>query len=519
MSIKSIIIDNKQTTAKRVAPDKVQLDLVALPLDEQNNTGPNMDFRLYVNGMLLQNIQSNTEGCIKESITIDNVDSEQITIKIQNLAEGVKSDIKCIMIQNNDIFAVKNPIEAKKIEIKTGSEIDTTAHKLYSLHQSTFADFILIDTYFKNIVSQENKHDMVFINQEFDKIQQIAQLKFCLNTAKELEFYSEYKDQIEKIISYGKTKMTIYEVNTVLEEVQNIINNHNLNIGNLRNRKQQLFDKEKEVANQIRIQNEETEKSKKEELKKTYIMQLKLDPSKITSLELRAKDDKEIVKYALEQDGLSLRYAGDQIKKDKDIIMIALRQNPNAFQFIADSLKIDEDFVIQCIKNFKTDILPHLPNYVKNLPRIKKEISCIETAKHRVSQKEEMLFYVSSIKWIDEKILTFIDDLHRLQKLSILYLKFATVTEGIAENKSHKVDKCGNGEINILLKSILTLKNYSWNDISDWIKKPYSDKKHHIDMLYNDDYPRLNQLQCRHDDLLQEKERFLEDIKELKKSK
>lgn len=38
-------------------------------------------------------------------------------------------------------------------------------------------------------------------------------------------------------------------------------------------------------------------------------------------------------------------------------------------------------------------------------------------------------------------------------------------------------------------------------------------------MLYNDDYPRLNQLQCRHDDLLQEKERFLEDIKELKKSK
>jgi hypothetical protein len=61
MPIKSIIIDNKQTKAKRIAPDKVQLDLVALPLDEQNDTEPNLDIRLYVNGQLLQNLQSGAD--------------------------------------------------------------------------------------------------------------------------------------------------------------------------------------------------------------------------------------------------------------------------------------------------------------------------------------------------------------------------------------------------------------------------------------------------------------------------
>jgi hypothetical protein len=40
MPIKSIVIDNKQTKAQRIAPDKVQLNIVALPLDEQNDTEP-----------------------------------------------------------------------------------------------------------------------------------------------------------------------------------------------------------------------------------------------------------------------------------------------------------------------------------------------------------------------------------------------------------------------------------------------------------------------------------------------
>ena len=61
MSIKSIIIDNKQTTAKRIAPDKIQLNLVAIPFDEQNDVEPNTELRLYINGELFQNLQSGSD--------------------------------------------------------------------------------------------------------------------------------------------------------------------------------------------------------------------------------------------------------------------------------------------------------------------------------------------------------------------------------------------------------------------------------------------------------------------------
>jgi hypothetical protein len=57
MPVTSIIID-KKTTAQRIAPDKVQLNIVAFPLDEENNAEPNLELRVYINGELLQNLNS-----------------------------------------------------------------------------------------------------------------------------------------------------------------------------------------------------------------------------------------------------------------------------------------------------------------------------------------------------------------------------------------------------------------------------------------------------------------------------
>jgi hypothetical protein len=95
----SIVIDNKQTKAQRIAPDKVQLDIVALPLDEQNDAEPNLDLRLYVNGELFQNLQSNSEGTIKESYVLSHMGSEHLMIKIEDVVHGVQSKLKCVMIQ------------------------------------------------------------------------------------------------------------------------------------------------------------------------------------------------------------------------------------------------------------------------------------------------------------------------------------------------------------------------------------------------------------------------------------
>ncbi|MEI8091793.1 MAG: hypothetical protein WCG98_06350 [bacterium] len=46
--------DQTQTNAKRIAPDKVQIDLAV-------QTKPNMDFLFYVDGALIQNMMSDGE--------------------------------------------------------------------------------------------------------------------------------------------------------------------------------------------------------------------------------------------------------------------------------------------------------------------------------------------------------------------------------------------------------------------------------------------------------------------------
>ena len=87
MPIKSIIIDNKQTTAKRIAPDKVQLSLVAVPLDAQNDAEPNLSLRLYVNSHLLQTLQSGPDGQVRETLVVDSVGEGQLTIELEEILQ------------------------------------------------------------------------------------------------------------------------------------------------------------------------------------------------------------------------------------------------------------------------------------------------------------------------------------------------------------------------------------------------------------------------------------------------
>jgi|GEM_PF-2121646 len=60
MSIKSIIID-KETKATRIDTNKVQLELTAFPMDEENDTEPNSELQLYVNSRFVQTIKSDNE--------------------------------------------------------------------------------------------------------------------------------------------------------------------------------------------------------------------------------------------------------------------------------------------------------------------------------------------------------------------------------------------------------------------------------------------------------------------------
>lgn len=109
--------------------------------------------------------------------------------------------------------------------------------------------------------------------------------------------------------------------------------------------------------------------------KQQIIAKIKIYPNYITGLDQESKNDSEIVKYALEQNGLLLQYAGENIRNDKKMVMLAMDHSPQAFNYASDILKTDEEFVVECLKKYWIQIANFLSTYILNRPNIKKEIS------------------------------------------------------------------------------------------------------------------------------------------------
>jgi hypothetical protein len=57
------------------------------------------------------------------------------------------------------------------------------------------------------------------------------------------------------------------------------------------------------------------------------------------------KSDKEVVLAAVKQNGNALLYASDDIKSDKEVMLEAVIQDENALYFVSDDLKSDKDVV------------------------------------------------------------------------------------------------------------------------------------------------------------------------------
>jgi len=194
MLVNSIIIDN-QTKAQRITSCKVQLHLVAMPLDEDNDTEPNMSLRLFINDQLLQNLQSDIDGYIKESIIIDNIDGENMTVELQDLVTGIKSEIRHIIVENAVEEQKIEPVDTKTEEAKAKSKADAEA-------------------------------------------------------------------------------------------------------------------KEEEIVS------------------------IKVSPQRIKNMDIKYRMDRDVVRYALEQDGLLLEYVGYNLKNDIQIVTMAMDQDPEAFKFV-----------------------------------------------------------------------------------------------------------------------------------------------------------------------------------------
>jgi len=255
MSITSIIIDN-QTKATKLDSDKIQLDLLVFPVDEENNMEPEQELRLYINNELFGTLKSDAIWEIRKSIVIKNEGNEKLLIRLEETVSKTQSKVKYILIQDPQ-KEEKKPIKKKEKQVK----LEDKYKSLYSLHQKTISEFKVINEYFQELIKPKNKHDDWLITSEFDKISILADLKYQMKKAKELEFYDEYKDEIEAKVIYCRDEMTIHEINTLLREIQGIISVHDANVSNFRYQKIQAKTEEENNKNQELLQKKQQKRN------------------------------------------------------------------------------------------------------------------------------------------------------------------------------------------------------------------------------------------------------------------
>mgnify|MGYP002856423510 CR=1 FL=1 len=61
-------------------------------------------------------------------------------------------------------------------------------------------------------------------------------------------------------------------------------------------------------------------------------------------------ENKQFYETALDESGLYLEWASDEIKNDKTLVMKAVAQNPGALEFASDRLKADKDVLMQSVE-------------------------------------------------------------------------------------------------------------------------------------------------------------------------
>lgn len=143
MTLKSILIDGNRTKAMKLGDDKVQVDIVALPVDEENDVELSVKVGLYINWQLFDNLESDLDGYIKKTLVVPHTNEQYITLKLEDLTKWIQSKIKNILILGSqewqeekedmdrlkeEIINLKNQINdlwnIKKKEIESASELE-----------------------------------------------------------------------------------------------------------------------------------------------------------------------------------------------------------------------------------------------------------------------------------------------------------------------------------------------------------------------------------------------------------
>ena len=64
----------------------------------------------------------------------------------------------------------------------------------------------------------------------------------------------------------------------------------------------------------------------------------------------RKYNDKAFMLTAVQQNGMALQYASEQLKSDRDVVLAAIRKNSWALEFASEQLKGDKDVVLAAVQ-------------------------------------------------------------------------------------------------------------------------------------------------------------------------
>jgi hypothetical protein len=148
------------------------------------------------------------------------------------------------------------------------------------------------------------------------------------------------------------------------------------------------------------------------------------------------KDSMEIVEKAVIQNGLALQYASDRLKDNKIIVNTAIKQNGLALQYASDRLKSRVKIIIRAVKQNGL-ALQYVPEYIKTRAieitgvAIRNNISAINYSTIKLNDLPRVSFLIYNynvelIKYVDYDIKNNYDVILYCVKQNGLLLEFAS---------------------------------------------------------------------------------------------
>jgi hypothetical protein len=161
------------------------------------------------------------------------------------------------------------------------------------------------------------------------------------------------------------------------------------------------------------------------------------------------KKDENVVKNAVNQNGMALQFAIENLKKEKNVVIEAVKKTGMALQFASDNLREDEDVVIEAVKQngmalqFTTNNLKKKKNVV--IEAVKKTGIALQFASDNLREDEDVV------------ILAVIQDINALQFASkIVLTDINGVTKAVTNNGlalQYASDKV-RGNVDVVTKAV-----------------------------------------------------------------